>query len=107
LEGAGLRESFQVVVGAEDVSRGKPSPEGFETAMRLLNRDSVQAAEILLPEECLVIEDSPWGLEAGRAAGMKCVGLLTSYPAERLGEADLIAQNLQTLSWKAVERLFS
>lgn len=107
LDAAGLRETFQVIVGAEDVSRGKPAPEGFEAAVRLLNRDFVPAAEILLPEECLVIEDSPWGLEAGRAAGMKCAGLLTSYPPERLGEADLIAQDLKSLSLKAVERLFS
>lgn len=106
LNAVGLLETFQVIVGAEDVSRGKPAPEGFLSAVRLLNRDFVPAAEILLPAECLVIEDSPWGLDAGKAAGMKCVGLLTSYSNDKLGQADLIAQDLKSLSLKTVERLF-
>ena len=106
LEGAGLRNKFSVLVAAEDVSIGKPNSEGYRMAIRLLNRDFVPASEILLPQECLVIEDSPWGIEAAHGAGAKCLALLTSYPKDRLTDADLIAPNLRALKWGEVIKLF-
>lgn len=106
LEGAGLAKRFQVIVSADDVSEGKPHPEGFLSAIRLLNRDFVPAAEILLPEECLAIEDSPWGIEAAKKAGTRCLAVTTSYPADRLRAADLITKDLSTLPWNDVESLF-
>ncbi len=84
LNGAGLLESFRVIVGAEDVSRGKPDPAGFLTAVKWLNRDHIPESEILLPAECLVVEDSPWGIEAASRAGIPCVAVTTSYPAGKL-----------------------
>ena len=51
---------FSTIVAAEDVSRSKPAPDGYEKAMAALG---------LSPRECLVIEDSPAGIEAGRTAG--------------------------------------
>lgn len=107
LEGAGLEKSFHAIVAADDVSQGKPHPEGFETAIRLLNRDFVPPAEILLPRECLAIEDSPWGIEAAKKAGVQCVGVATSYDASRLGEADLVASHPSSIPWDKVEALFS
>lgn len=106
LTGAGLRGRFHVLVAADDVSEGKPSPEGFLTAIRLLNRDCVPASEILLPEECLAVEDSPWGIEAAKKAGVRCLGVLTSYPRDRLAGADLIAKDVGSLPWREVEALF-
>jgi HAD superfamily hydrolase (TIGR01509 family) len=107
LEGAGLERAFHAIVAAEDVERGKPDPEGFLSAIRLLNRDFVPPAEILLPAECLAIEDSPWGIEAAKSAGVKCLGLTTSYDASRLGGADLVAADLGSVIWDKVEGLFS
>lgn len=107
LEGAGLSQAFQVVVAAEDVSQGKPHPEGFQTAIRVLNRDFVPPAEILLPGECLAIEDSPWGIESAKAAGVKCLAVATSYDESRLKGADLIAKGLTSIPWERVEALFS
>ncbi|MBI3541078.1 MAG: HAD family phosphatase, partial [Deltaproteobacteria bacterium] len=106
LETAGLKKKFHVIVAAEDVSQGKPRPDGFILAIRLLNRDHVPPSEILLSEECLVIEDSPWGLEAAKLAGVKSLALLTSYPRERLTLANLIAPDLRHLKWDQVEALF-
>lgn len=106
LQGAKIEKLFHLIVAADDVSEGKPHPEGFLTAIRLLNRDSVPPSEILLAEECLAVEDSPWGIEAAKKAGVKCLALLTSYPKERLEDADLIVPSLKALKWKEVEALF-
>jgi beta-phosphoglucomutase len=92
-----LIKPFQVIVAADDVKNGKPDPEGFLLALKLLKRDFVLTSEILLPEECLVIEDSPWGIEGAKVAGMKCVALTTSYPAGSLKKADWILENLQEI----------
>jgi HAD superfamily hydrolase (TIGR01509 family) len=64
LEVLGLRTYFRTVVGAEDVARGKPEPDGFLLAAERLG---------VAPERCVVYEDSPPGLEAARRAGMRAV----------------------------------
>lgn len=107
LEGAGILEKMQVIVGADDTTEGKPSPEGFLKAIRLLNRDFVPPAEILIAQECLAIEDSPWGIEAAHLAGARCVAILSSYPADKVKRADLTVPDLKVISWKAVKGLFS
>ena len=61
----------RVVVGADDVAAGKPSPEGYLQAAVRLGVD---------PRRCVVIEDTPAGAEAGRSAGAKVIGLATTYP---------------------------
>jgi beta-phosphoglucomutase family hydrolase len=82
----GLWETFDVIVGEEDATRGKPDPEGFLVAAERLSAR---------PEECVVIEDAPEGIAAGKAAGMRCIGVTTTRPAERLGQADLVVESLQ------------
>ena len=69
LDGLNLRDYFQTVVGAVDVSRGKPDPEIF-----------LRAAENLgaVPANCVVFEDAPAGIEAARRAGMRCVVVTTT-----------------------------
>ena len=69
LDGLHLRDYFQTVVGAVDVSRGKPDPEIF-----------LRAAENLgaVPADCVVFEDAPAGIEAARRAGMRCVVVTTT-----------------------------
>ncbi|MBI2082951.1 MAG: HAD family phosphatase [Deltaproteobacteria bacterium] len=89
-----LGSFFQVIVSAEEVNHGKPDPEGFLTALKLLNRDYIPESEMLLPEECLVIEDSPWGIEAAKKAGMKSVAVTNSYKSEDLKAADWVLASL-------------
>lgn len=74
LEGLQIKSFFGVAVGAEDILNGKPDPEIFLTTA---NRLQVQ------PKDCIVFEDSRFGLEAAERAGMKAVLLTTSHrPAE-------------------------
>jgi len=81
-----------VLVSADDVSRGKPDPEGYLTAARLL---------AVRPERCLVVEDTPAGAEAGRAAQMSVIAVTTTYPAEAL-RASVCVPDLRWLSpWVA------
>jgi beta-phosphoglucomutase len=95
LKGAGLREFFEVIVSAEQVKRGKPDPEGFSLALRLLNK---KFRKSMKPENCVVIEDSHWGLEAAKSAGMKTVAITNTYAAEHLKPADKVIVHLNDLS---------
>jgi len=80
----GVGEVVSVIVAAEEVKKGKPDPEGFLLAMEDLNRDCVASSERLFPEECLAVEDSIWGVKAAQGAGLKCVGVTTSYSEKDL-----------------------
>ncbi len=77
-----------VFVTSDDVRRGKPDPEPYLTAASRLH---------LAPADCLVLEDSPTGLAAGKAAGMRVVALLTTHRAELLAAADAQAASLAAL----------
>jgi beta-phosphoglucomutase len=76
---------FRAIVAAEDVTRGKPDPEGYLKAAR---RAGVS------PERCLVVEDSIHGIEAALAAGMRCVAVAHTLPADRLARAHRVAASL-------------
>ncbi len=73
-----LRASFGAVVTADDVRRGKPDPEPYLTAARLLD---VPASR------CIVVEDAVAGVMAGRAAGMRVVGVTSTAAEEQLRAA--------------------
>jgi HAD superfamily hydrolase (TIGR01509 family) len=104
LDAVKLRDAFAEIVSAEDVQRGKPDPECFRTALGRLNRRRTSGPPIY-PAACLVIEDSPWGIAAVRAAGMKCVGVTNSYPAEALADADHVLSTLEGVPVAALEGL--
>lgn len=84
LRAAGLNV-FEVIVSAEDVTRGKPDPEGYLLALRRLR---LQAAD------AVAIEDTPLGIAAAKAAGLSCVAVLGTAPRELLGRADEIVPRL-------------
>ena len=89
LKMGGVAGEVSVIVAAGEVDKGKPDPAGFLKAIQLLNRDCVASSERLVPEECLAVEDSSWGIEAARKAGLACVGLTTSYQEKDLPGAVL------------------
>lgn len=79
LSRTGLADRFEIIVAADDVERCKPDPAAYLTAHRAFNQ-----RRPLPVDECVVIEDSLPGLEAARAAGMRCVMLTTSHPSHAL-----------------------
>ncbi|QHA03625.1 HAD-IA family hydrolase [Streptomyces broussonetiae] len=78
----------KTLIAADDITRGKPDPEPYLLAARQLGVD---------PARCVVFEDAPAGLQAGRAAGMTTVALTTTHRAEEL-DADLVVTDLSALS---------
>ena len=92
---AKLRHLFSIIVSAEQVHKGKPDPEGFLLTLSKLNENGLQAIK---GDECVVIEDSRWGLEAAKAAGMHAVAVTNTYEADQLGLADKIVSCLTELA---------
>jgi beta-phosphoglucomutase family hydrolase len=82
LDRAGLRGYFRVVVDGHQVSRPKPHPEIYLRAAELLE---------IAPLDCIVLEDSPTGVAAARAAGMRVAGIGTTYV--NLPGVDIMADN--------------
>lgn len=78
-------EFWDTVVVAEQVKHQKPAPDIFLSAAQNLN---------VKPAECVVIEDAVNGVRAAKAAGMRCVAVATTFPAERLEEADLVRNEI-------------
>jgi sugar-phosphatase len=78
----------KVLVTADDVRFGKPHPEGFLLAATALG---------VPPASCVVVEDSPAGVAAGRAAGALVVAVTTTHPADLLSEADMVLNDLSEL----------
>jgi beta-phosphoglucomutase-like phosphatase (HAD superfamily) len=85
LRGAGLLDSFDAVVSAEDVERPKPAPDVYLAAAAALGAD---------PADCVALEDSETGVEAALAAGMVVIGV-PSFPGIDLSAAQLVAPSLE------------
>jgi sugar-phosphatase len=86
----GVRPLFSLVVTAEDVTVGKPDPQGYRAAARGLG---------VPPAACVVFEDAPAGVAAAKAAGMYCVAVATSHPPEDLTAADQVVPDLTKVTW--------
>ena len=84
----GLHLYFDAVVSGQDVTEGKPSPEIYLAAAAKLGAK---------PYRCVVFEDSPHGVEAAKRAGMKCVAVTNSHPAEALQAADRVVESMEQL----------
>ena len=102
VERAGIGSLFATIVGAGDTPRSKPSPDPYVHAFRELQR-LVQAN--LEQSRTVAVEDSQWGLESARGAGLRCVAVTTSYRASELVGAELIVDRLDSLSLDALGTL--
>jgi len=102
LEESKLRHFFTAIVSAEQVKKGKPHPEGFLLSLKKLNK---KCHTPIAADECIVIEDSHWGLQAGKAAGMHTVAVTNSYDAEQLTIAEKIVTHLNELTINDLQQL--
>jgi beta-phosphoglucomutase len=89
LQRTGLRDCFAFIVASGDTPSSKPAPDPYVRAAALHAR---------APEDCLAVEDSRWGIESARVAGLACVGITQTYPRDELAAADCVIDSLDELS---------
>jgi HAD superfamily hydrolase (TIGR01509 family) len=102
IEAAGVQDLFAAIVASGDTPESKPSPAPYRLAFERLQQAT---GATLDPQRCVAIEDSRWGLESARGAGLRCVGVTNSYPADELTGAELVVNGLQALTIDALHRL--
>jgi HAD superfamily hydrolase (TIGR01509 family) len=106
----GLRDCFQTIVSADDVTECKPNPQAYLEGFRRLDRlRTSEGHQPLVHRQCLVIEDAPQGIEAGIAAGMATLGVTNTFEAEILRSAGASAVTNTLADWmpSSIERVFS
>jgi beta-phosphoglucomutase-like phosphatase (HAD superfamily) len=103
LQRENLTSCFTAVVAAEDTAVSKPAPDPYLRALALL-RASVNSA--LAARDCVAIEDSRWGLQSARAAGMRTVAVTNTYEQSALvNAADLVIPSLEAIDLEALADL--
>jgi beta-phosphoglucomutase len=83
---------FDIIVTADEVAASKPDPTCYRLALEKLWR--AHPARTIQPSRVLAIEDSPWGIEAAKGAGLRVAGVESSYTAPRLHKADFTLPSL-------------
>lgn len=96
LDAVGLEEVFDVVTTGDEVTFNKPDPDIF-----MITADKLGVER----EDCLVIEDSPAGIEAARRAGMKVVGIASECNYQELSKADMVVESFSEITPQAVDQL--
>lgn len=86
----GLRRRFGAIVSAEEVAQGKPAPD---IMLRAAQRLELPAAR------CVVLEDAPAGIAAGRAAGCRVIAILSTFPRQALSGADVVVSSFHEVLW--------
>lgn len=79
---------FDVIIAADMIKRGKPHPDSYLTAAKQLK---------VKPEECIVVENAPYGIKAAKTAKMFCVAVTTSLPAQYLKQADIVCKKVSDI----------
>jgi HAD superfamily hydrolase (TIGR01509 family) len=98
LEGEKLLPFLEGVITADDVTKGKPDPEGYLKGVVALN---------IPKENIVVIEDSPSGVKAAKAAGLKCVAVLHTVSAKELAQADMVINTIKEVDATLLEKLLN
>jgi beta-phosphoglucomutase len=98
---AGVASAVRAIVAADDVRRSKPAPDPYVKALELL----APHVHGLVPARTVAIEDSRWGIQSAKAAGMRTVAVTTSFPPTELGDADLVVNDLMSLTLGVLDAL--
>lgn len=99
ISGIGLADSFDYLLGAEDYGQGKPHPEPYQTAMRLL---------AVTPRESIVIEDAEPGILAGKAAGTRVIAVRrANFMGYDQSAADTVVDTLEQITDDLLESLWA
>ena len=98
LQRVGIDNLFDVIIGGQDIKKGKPAPDVFLIAAKKIK---------VKPENCLVFEDAVLGLEAANRAKMRCLSIDRYENPEPFSKADLVVSDLSKVSLEQLERLFA
>lgn len=110
LEKTGLSDCFSIIVSAEDVANCKPDPECYREGFRLIDLHRIARGHLpMIHGECLVVEDSPPGVIAGKKADLPVLGVSNTVSAAELraAGADWVAKNLDDWMPESVRRVFA
>jgi beta-phosphoglucomutase len=99
---AGVADLFTTIVASGDTEESKPAPAPYQLAFTQLRERTGLALD---PERTVAIEDSRWGLASARGAGLRCVGVTSSYQAHELTGAELIVSGLADLTIAMLDEL--
>lgn len=102
IDAAGVADLFATIVAAGDTPESKPSPAPYRLAFEQLRERTGRALD---PRRSVAIEDSRWGLESARGAGLRVVGVTNSYSAGELSSAELVVDGLSALTLPALDKL--
>ena len=91
LDGVRLRDCFSCVVAAEDVTLGKPDPQGYLMVMKMI---SERLHRGLQPGDCLIVEDAPAVVRSVRTVGFPVLAVANTHPAEKFAEANWVTPSL-------------
>lgn len=89
---------FDAIVTGEEVTNSKPAPDIFLKAAERLN---------VAPQHCVVIEDGPLGVTAAKKAGMKCIAITATHPADKLREADYVMETYEGAEFAALCKMIA
>jgi HAD superfamily hydrolase (TIGR01509 family) len=109
LERAALGDSFAAIISAEDVNDCKPNPECYMKGFQKLDVNRMKQGHYpLVHRECLVIEDSPQGVRAGKEAGMKVLAVTNTFDEKtlRAAGADSVTKNLNDWMPESIAQTF-
>ncbi len=98
LDGLNLRKYFKTIVNGSEVKVGKPAPEVY---LKLAEKLGVDA------KDAIVLEDALAGIEAGKNAGSKVIGLATTHPAHEISHSDLVINDFTGLTVEMLTSLFN
>lgn len=101
----GLREAFRAIVASGETAQSKPAPDPYVRAVERLQEDGALPRGNGVACRCVAIEDSRWGLLSAKQAGLRCVGVTTSYAAEELNVADFTIDRLEELTLERLDEL--
>lgn len=106
LEQLGVRDHFKSLVTADDLDEGQPVMEGYRRGLELLNALPPLPRRMLHPHEVLAIEDSPIGLNAAAANGLRTLGVAHATSTEALAVADHVVASLADVTLRRIRKKY-
>ncbi|MGE3840819.1 MAG: HAD family hydrolase [Vicinamibacterales bacterium] len=100
-----LAGQFRCIVASGETARSKPAPDPYARAVELLVSGGAMPPSMDAARRCVAIEDSAWGIQSAKRAGLRCIAITTSYPAADLADADVVVDALTEVTPELLARI--